>query len=199
MTRFGSSLHPDNTRLVEFERFAARKRCQPGTGKPDDMALLGVSRIIARPSASDASSVVANRTVTRIQEMFLMRWHHDIWRDGLAGLPTLTATGLQRPCMLALHRRPPRARFNWKRLARMTEILWPRVPSGPAVHCRSPPPSRSTRYGSRWPGERLLPKENMAHRTCCLSPQHQQRKVLFNLVRHTEDSFDLIFDLLSLY
>ena len=35
LTRFGLSLHPDKTRLVEFGRFAAVKRRQRGAGKPE--------------------------------------------------------------------------------------------------------------------------------------------------------------------
>ena len=35
LRKFGLSLHPDKTRLIEFGRFAARDRSKRGEGKPE--------------------------------------------------------------------------------------------------------------------------------------------------------------------
>jgi RNA-directed DNA polymerase len=39
--RFGLTLHPDKTRLIEFGRYAARNRCARGDGKPETFNFLG--------------------------------------------------------------------------------------------------------------------------------------------------------------
>ncbi|MDE2912111.1 MAG: hypothetical protein OXL68_04215 [Paracoccaceae bacterium] len=80
----------------------------------------------------------------RIDEELCERWHHDIrevgkwlgrvcegWIKSFA-VPGSSrfirgfARRLQRLWMRALRRRSQRARFGWKRLERMTELLWPR-------------------------------------------------------------------------
>ena len=73
------------------------------------------------------------------------RWHHDIWEIGRwlgrvceGWLNYFAGPGssrcirafhrrLQRLWMRTLRRRSQRARFGWRRLQRMTEILWPRA------------------------------------------------------------------------
>ena len=88
MTRFGLSLHPDKTRLVEFGRFAAVKRRQRGAGKPETFDFLGFThqctttrrgrfRLGRKPVAKRV-----NRTLARIEEVLRKRWHHDIWEVG---------------------------------------------------------------------------------------------------------------------
>ena len=151
LTRFGLSLHPDKTRLVEFGRFAAVKRRQRGAGKPETFDFLGFThhctttrrgrfRLGRKPVAKRV-----NRTLARIEEVLRKRWHHDIWEVGewlgrvyQGWLNYFAVPGssrflrrfrrrLQRLWMRALRRRSQRSRFDWKRLERMTEILWPRV------------------------------------------------------------------------
>ena len=86
-----------------------------------------------------------NRALARIDEVLRNRWHHDIWEVGKwlgrvceGWLNYFAVPGssrfisafrrrLQRRWMWALRRRFQRARFSWKRLERMTEILWPRA------------------------------------------------------------------------
>ena len=81
----------------------------------------------------------------RIDEVRHKRWHHDIWEVGkwlgrvrngwlnyfaVPGSDWFICTfhhRLQRLGMQALRRRSQRARFNWKRLERMSQLLRPRV------------------------------------------------------------------------
>ena len=151
LARFGLSLHPDKTRLVEFGRFAVLNRCQRGAGKPETFDFPGFThycmttrrghfRLGRKPVAQRVS-----RTLARIGEVLRKRWHHDIWEVGrwlgrvCAGwLNYFAVPGSGRfirafPCRLrrlwmrALRRRSQRARFSWRRLVRMTDLLWPRV------------------------------------------------------------------------
>ena len=46
--KFGLELHPDKTRLIEFGRFAARKRRQRGLGKPETFDFLGFTHICGK-------------------------------------------------------------------------------------------------------------------------------------------------------
>ena len=151
LARFGLSLHPDKTRLVEFGRFASLNRRQRGVGKPETFDFLGFAhyctttrrgrfRLGRKPVAKRV-----NRTLARIDEVLRKRWHHDIWEVGewlgrvyRGWLNYFAVPGsgrfirafrrrLQRLWMRALRRRSQRARFDWKRLERMTELLWPRA------------------------------------------------------------------------
>ena len=151
LDRFGLSLHPDKTRLVEFGRFAFANRRRRGAGKPDTFDFLGFThfctqtrrgrfRLGRKPIANRV-----NRTLARIDKVLRKRWHHDIWEIGAwlgrvcqGWLNYFAVPGsarflrafrrrLQRLWMRALRRRSQRHRFDWKRLERMTEILWPRV------------------------------------------------------------------------
>ena len=151
LARFGLSLHQDKTRLVEFGRFADLNRRQRGVGKPETFDFLGLThyctttlrgrfRLGRKPVAKRV-----NRTLARIDEVLRKRWHHDIWEvgrwlgrvcNGWLNYFAVPGSGrfiravlrrLQRRWMRALRRRSQRARFSWKRLERMTEILWPRA------------------------------------------------------------------------
>jgi len=46
LAKFGLTLHPDKTRLIEFGRFAAERRSVRGQGRPETFDFL-VSRIVA--------------------------------------------------------------------------------------------------------------------------------------------------------
>jgi RNA-directed DNA polymerase len=48
LERFGLSLHPEKTRLIEFGRFAARNRSGRGEGKPETFDFLGFTHICGR-------------------------------------------------------------------------------------------------------------------------------------------------------
>ena len=136
---------------MEFGRFAAVKRRQRGAGKPETFDFLGFThhctttrrgrfRLGRKPVAKRV-----NRTLARIEEVLRKRWRHDIWEVGerlgrvyQGWLNYFAVPGssrflrrfrrrLQRLWMRALRRWSQRARFDWKRLERMSEILWPRV------------------------------------------------------------------------
>ena len=151
LARFGLSLHPDKTRLVEFGRFAVMNRRGRGAGKLETFNFLGFTHYCAttrggrfRLGRKPVAKRV-NRTVARIEEVLRKRGHHDIWEVGMwlgrvyqGWLNYFAVPGsgrflrsfrcrLQRLWMRALRRRSQRAHFAWKRLERMTEILWPRA------------------------------------------------------------------------
>jgi len=48
MEKFALSLHPDQTRLIEFGRFAATNRARRGLGKPETFNFLGFTHICGR-------------------------------------------------------------------------------------------------------------------------------------------------------
>ena len=151
LARFGLSLHQDKTRLVEFGRFAVKNRHQRGVGKPETFDFLGFTHYcttIRRGRFRLGRKPVAkrvNRTLARIGEVLRKRWHHDIWEvgkwlgrvcEGWLNYFAVPGSGrfirafqrrLQRLWMRALRRRSQRDRFGWRRLERMTEILWPRA------------------------------------------------------------------------
>ena len=151
LARFGLGLHPEKTRLVEFGRFAEANRRKRGAGKPETFDFLGFThfctttrkgrfRLGRKPIAKRM-----NRSLARIDEILRRRWHHDIWEVGEwlglvcnGWLNYFAVPGssrharvfrrrLQRLWMRALRRRSQRNRFDWKRMGRMTEILWLRI------------------------------------------------------------------------
>ena len=50
---FGLELHPDNTRLIEFCRYAAANRRERGEGKPQTFNFLGFTGQVQAPSYSE--------------------------------------------------------------------------------------------------------------------------------------------------
>lgn len=48
MEQFALTLHPDNTRLIEFGRYAAVRRARRGLGKPETFNILGFTHICGR-------------------------------------------------------------------------------------------------------------------------------------------------------
>lgn len=47
LSKFGLTLHPEKTRLIEFGRFAAKRRAARGLGKPETFNFLGFTHICA--------------------------------------------------------------------------------------------------------------------------------------------------------
>ncbi len=151
LDRFGLTLYPDKTRLVEFGRFAKANRRSRGTGRPETFDFLGFTHFCTetrrgrfRLGRKPVAKRVA-RTLARIEEVLRNRRHHDIWEVGMwlgrvchgwfnyFAVPGSTRWlrtfrhRLQRLWLRAIRRRSQRHRFDWKRLERMTELLWPRV------------------------------------------------------------------------
>ena len=152
LAKFGLELHPEKTRVVEFGRFAEQDRKARGLGKPETFDFLGFTHMCTdtrKGKFSLGRKPVAKRikkTLRRVGEVLRKRWHHDIWEVGrwlgrvLNGWLNYYAfpgsarwlSGfrfwLKRIWMRAIRRRSQRARrFSWKRLERMTEILWPKA------------------------------------------------------------------------
>ena len=149
--RFGLSLHPDKTRLVEFGRFAMANRRDRGAGRSETFDFLGFTHFCTKTRKGrfrlgrKPAVKRVNRTLARIDEVLRKRWHHDIWEVGVwlgrvyqGWLNYFAVPGssrwikafrrrLQRLWLRALRRRSQRDHFDWKRLERMSEILWPRA------------------------------------------------------------------------
>ena len=81
---FGLELHPDKTRLVEFGRFASKRRRQRGQGRPETFDFLGFThycmetrrgrfQLGRKPVAKRMS-----RTLKRIKEVLRRRMHCDV-------------------------------------------------------------------------------------------------------------------------
>jgi RNA-directed DNA polymerase len=45
LEKFALSLHPEKTRLTEFDRYAANRRARRGLGKPESFSFLGFAFI----------------------------------------------------------------------------------------------------------------------------------------------------------
>jgi Reverse transcriptase (RNA-dependent DNA polymerase) len=57
LAKFGLSLHPDKTRLIEFGRFAAERRRTRGDGRPETFDFLGFTHCCVRiPAEVDQHS-----------------------------------------------------------------------------------------------------------------------------------------------
>jgi RNA-directed DNA polymerase len=64
MQRFGLSLHPAKTRLIEFGRFAADRRKRRGEGKPETFNFLGFTHLCGR-SRTTGNFVVRRLTMAK--------------------------------------------------------------------------------------------------------------------------------------
>jgi group II intron reverse transcriptase/maturase len=82
LARFGLTLHPAKTRLLEFGRFAISNRRERGLGKPESFGFLGFThRCVTR---SDGEFAVQRRTISKRLRAFLQevkrqlqeRWAH---------------------------------------------------------------------------------------------------------------------------
>lgn len=151
LAKFGLDLHPTKTRLVEFGRFAAADRKHRGQSRPETFDFLGFTHFVTttrrgrfrlgrKPMAKRMG-----RTLQRIRGVLRKRLHHDIWDVGqwlgqvvngwlhYFAVPGSSrwlrafAHQVKRLWLAALRRRSNRHRFAWKRMERMTELLWPPV------------------------------------------------------------------------
>jgi RNA-directed DNA polymerase len=69
--RFGLSLHPDKTRILEFGRFARESRRRRGEGKPETFNFLGFTHICGR--TREGKFTVIRKTMRRIESPFKNR------------------------------------------------------------------------------------------------------------------------------
>jgi group II intron reverse transcriptase/maturase len=148
--RFGLTLHPDKTRLIEFGRHADRNRRGRGDGKPDTFNFLGFTHSCGKTRNGRFAvwrQTMRQRWHAKLREVRLVlrrRVHESIPEQGaylrsvLLGHaryygvprngPSLTAfrSALGRVWHATLRRRSQTARVTWARVARLTERWLPR-------------------------------------------------------------------------
>ena len=147
--RFGLTLHPDKTRLIEFGRYADRHRRGRGDGKPETFNFLGFTHSCGKTRKGGFAvwrQTVRQRWQAKLREVRLglrRRLHTPIPEQGaylrsvLLGHaryygvprngPSLMAfrSALGRVWYATLRRRSQAARVTWARLARLTERWLP--------------------------------------------------------------------------
>ena len=67
LERFGLSLHPDKTRLIEFGRFAAERRHARGEGKPETFNFLGFTHQCAQKLKNGKFTVLRQTIAKRLR------------------------------------------------------------------------------------------------------------------------------------
>jgi RNA-directed DNA polymerase len=56
LAKFGLTLHPDKTRLIEFGRFAAERRRARGQGRPETFDFLGFTHVAGQTNKESSRS-----------------------------------------------------------------------------------------------------------------------------------------------
>jgi RNA-directed DNA polymerase len=88
MQKFGLTLHPDKTRLIEFGRFAQDNRARGGRGKPETFDFLGFTHCCGRTRRGTFKVLrisVAKRlraTLQKIKEQLRRRMHQPLHEQG---------------------------------------------------------------------------------------------------------------------
>jgi group II intron reverse transcriptase/maturase len=126
LAKFGLELHPEKTRLIEFGRYAAKRRQQRGEGKPETFNFLGFTHICGTQHRTGYFTV-HRRTMGKRLAGKLKEIHGQLQRRMHAGLPK-TAEWLRQVVRgyFQYHAVPG----NWRRLrAFRVEVLhhWCRV------------------------------------------------------------------------
>ena len=153
--KFGLTLHPDKTRLIEFGRYAAERRRKRGQGRPETFDFLGFTHCCGTDRQGNFQVVrvtIKKRmraTLTAIREKLLQRRHEPVpvqgeWiRRVLNGyfayhaVPTNLwqlngfRTEVCRAWRHALLRRSQRSRLNWLRFNRLVRAY---IPSCRVLH-----------------------------------------------------------------
>jgi len=149
LVRFALELHPEKTRLIEFGRFAARRRAEHGRGKPETFDFLGFTHICGK--SRRGAFLLMRRTMRKrmraklkeVKQDLRRRWHQTIpeqgrWLGGIIrgyfayhSIPT-NSQALQafrsqviRHWLHALQRRSQRDRTNWTRMWRLVRRWLP--------------------------------------------------------------------------
>ena len=147
--RFGLTLHPDKTRILEFGRFARENRSRRGEAKPETFNFLGFTHICGK--TRDGRFTVVRRTMrTRLQaklkevyEELKRRMHDPVPEQGAYlrsvvrghiryyGVPMNAATLLVfrkevgRLWYQVLRRRSQKHRLTWDRMKRLISRWFP--------------------------------------------------------------------------
>ena len=149
MAKFGLSLHPDKTRLIEFGRYAAERRHARGEGRPDTFDFLGFTHCCGRDRQGRYQVVrltVKKRmraTPATIRETLYRRRHEPVpvvgaWLQRVVegyfryhGVPTnlMRLEGFRSDvCRAGRHaqrRRGQRSRMTWERFQRLARRYAP--------------------------------------------------------------------------
>ena len=147
--KFGLTLHPDKTRLIEFGRYAAERRGKRGQGRPETFDFLGFTHCCGTDQQGKFQVVrlTAKKrmraTMTAIREKLFQRRHEPVpvvgrWLQRVLNgyfayhaVPTnlLRLDGFRsevcRAWRHALLRRSQRHRLNWSRFNRLTRKYVP--------------------------------------------------------------------------
>ena len=147
--KFGLTLHPDKTRLIEFGRYAAERRGKRGQGRPESFDFLGFTHCCGtdRQGKFQVVRLTAKTrmraTLTVIREKLYQRRHEPVpvmgtWLQRVLNgyfqyhaVPTnlLRLDGFRsevcRAWRHALLRRSQRNRLNWSRFNRLTRKYVP--------------------------------------------------------------------------
>jgi RNA-directed DNA polymerase len=149
LTKFGLSLHPDKTRLIEFGRYAAERRRKRGQGRPETFDFLGFTHCcgINLQGKFQVVRLTAKKrmraTMTAIRDKLYQRRHEPVpivgaWLQRVLNgyfayhaVPTnlMRLDGFRsevcRAWRHALLRRSQRHRLNWSRFNRLTRKYVP--------------------------------------------------------------------------
>lgn len=151
LARFGLTLHPDKTRLIEFGRFADRKRRGRGEGKPESFDFLGFTHYCGK--TKNGKFAVRRRTMsTRLRRKLkdvrdeLRRRRHDpvpevgAWLKSVLdghfryyGVPhnrqalNVFRSEIARLWRRTLSRRSQKGYVTWERMARLKRRWLPSI------------------------------------------------------------------------
>jgi RNA-directed DNA polymerase len=149
LAKFGLTLHPDKTRLIEFGRFAVERRRKKGQGRPETFDFLGFTQCWGtdRKGKFQVIRLTAKKrmcaTLTSIRKKLYQRRHEPVpvvgaWLHRVMSgyfqyhaVPTnlLRLNGFRaevcRAWRHALLRRSQRRRLNWPRFNRLTRKYVP--------------------------------------------------------------------------
>lgn len=148
--KFGLTLHPEKTRLLEFGRYAIDNRRRRGKGRPESFKFLGFTHICGKKRSNGMFAVIrktiGKRLRAKLQEVKIelkRRMHEPIpevgkWLKAVVrgynryfGIPTnLTALysfrfQVERYWHHTLKRRSQKTRITWERVYRLTERWLP--------------------------------------------------------------------------
>jgi len=153
--KFGLSLHPGKTRLIEFGRYAPEHRSRRGQGKPETFDFLGFTHICARPQRG--GFIVKRKTASKrlraklkaVKSVLLRTRHRPVQETGAwlravvqgyfnyhaipgngSSLDTFQ-TQVRRAWLRGLRRRSQRSRLTWNRFQRFA-IFW--IPQPRILH-----------------------------------------------------------------
>jgi hypothetical protein len=151
LAKFGLELHPDKTRLIEFGRYAARRRQARGLGKPETFDFLGFTHICGKTRTGRfwlRRITISKRLRAKLREVndqlkrrrhqpipVQGQWLRSVVQGHLAyyavpgNLDAVSAFRFQvtRHWLKALRRRSQRTRITWARMNRIATRWLPKV------------------------------------------------------------------------